>query len=184
MGIATAVRARRLANRCAETPPRLDQTVEYVQLFLQRRDHARQAVGELGHARKDQKDHESEDQGYAGHKRQRHERARNVQRFESSRRRAQHDANDESRHHRQHDFAGGVENEAGGDCGKDRQRPGRNFPQRDFGMGILLRHGHRFGTPAFSHHASASPRERRAFIGRAACAPEARRRSQIPTVDA
>ena len=75
----------------------------------------------------------------------------------SSSRRTQHDADDESRHHRQHDFASGVENEAGRDCGKDRQRPGRNFPQRDFGMWTLILRRDRLGTPAFPHYPSASP---------------------------
>ena len=135
-------------------------TIEYVQLFLQRRDHARQAIREFGHAREDQQDHESEDQRHAGHKQQRHERARNVQRFESPRRRTQHDADDESRHDWQHDLARGVENEADRDCGKDRQRPSRNFPQRDFGMGLLIRHRDRLGTLAFPHRSSASPRWR------------------------
>ena len=55
------------------------------------------------------------------------------------RRRTQHDSDDESRHDRQHDLARGVENEARRDCSKDRQRPGRNLPKRDFGMRLVIR---------------------------------------------
>ena len=131
------IRARGFANGCAETPPRRDQTVEYVQLFLQRRDHARQAIREFRHSREDQQDYESDYQRHTGHHEQRYKRARNVQPFESPSRRTQHDADHESRHDGQHHLARGVENEAGRDCGKDRQRPGRDFPQRDFWVGIF-----------------------------------------------